>query len=408
MAWRCLAKGDLGFAESYLEGEWSSDDVTQLLKLFLKNRNKLGKTYGGKSILRTTANMYHKLRKNSLKGSRKNIQYHYDLGNNFYKLWLDEGMTYSSALFTSKVSSSISRQEQSLAEAQDNKYQRILDELNVKAGQSILEVGCGWGGFAEKALENDCQLHGVTLSEEQLEFANKRLSHFGDSAQLEIKDYRKIDQQYDHIVSIEMFEAVGIPFWLYLARKTDKHISWSFALYGSIASFIWVPFLGARQDISQHISANNFNVTAIETENDYSLDEGHKVDSTGFLFGIWGLLTKLALALAIGIAFPLLDIVGLKTGSPLAGAPSNMAVITLVILYALMPILCKIWVIFQMWHFPYGRSYFASTLPSKLSTLNSQATSIQKENTKVGKHDENYDTENITHPVSFATDNDRM
>ncbi|KAG1657154.1 hypothetical protein GQR58_023613 [Nymphon striatum] len=210
------------------------------------------------------------------------------------------------------------------------------------------------------------------------------------------------------LISYFLSAIIGIPFWLYLARKTDKHISWSFALYGSIASFIWVPFLGARQDISQHISANNFNVTAIETENDYSLDEGHKVDSTGFLFGIWGLLTKLALALAIGIAFPLLDIVGLKTGSPLAGAPSNMAVITLVILYALMPILCKIWVIFQMWHFPYGRSYFASTLPSKLSTLNSQATSIQKENTKVGKHDENYDTENITHPVSFATDNDRM
>ncbi|KAG1657155.1 Tuberculostearic acid methyltransferase UfaA1 [Nymphon striatum] len=448
MAWRCLAKGDLGFAESYLEGEWSSDDVTQLLKLFLKNRNKLGKTYGGKSILRTTANMYHKLRKNSLKGSRKNIQYHYDLGNNFYKLWLDEGMTYSSALFTSKVSSSISRQEQSLAEAQDNKYQRILDELNVKAGQSILEVGCGWGGFAEKALENDCQLHGVTLSEEQLEFANKRLSHFGDSAQLEIKDYRKIDQQYDHIVSIEMFEATNITIYTKgaqdfiqryifpggmlpsesilsdLVRKNDLQVENRISFghdYGETLARWERNFLSVIPEMEAlgydkrfqrmwlyYLGYCQAGFEEERIDNDYSLDEGHKVDSTGFLFGIWGLLTKLALALAIGIAFPLLDIVGLKTGSPLAGAPSNMAVITLVILYALMPILCKIWVIFQMWHFPYGRSYFASTLPSKLSTLNSQATSIQKENTKVGKHDENYDTENITHPVSFATDNDRM
>ncbi len=213
MAWRCLAKGDLGFAESFLEGDWSSDDVTQLLKLFLKNRSKLGKTYGGKSMLRATANIYHKLRKNSIKGSRKNIQYHYDLGNDFYRLWLDQGMTYSSALFASKATSNNVREDQSLAKAQDNKYQRILDELNAEAGQSILEVGCGWGGFAEKALEKGCHLHGVTLSEEQLEYANKRLADFGDKSHLEIKDYREIDQQYDHIVSIEMFEAVGEQYW---------------------------------------------------------------------------------------------------------------------------------------------------------------------------------------------------
>ncbi len=151
MAWRCLAKGDLGFAESFLEEDWSSDDVTQLLKLFLKNRGKLGKTYGGKSMLRATANIYHKLRKNSIKGSRKNIQYHYDLGNDFYQLWLDEGMTYSSALFTSKVSSDIVRDDQSLVDAQNNKYQRILDELNAGAGHSILEVGCVLGRICRES-----------------------------------------------------------------------------------------------------------------------------------------------------------------------------------------------------------------------------------------------------------------
>lgn len=213
VAWKCLAKGDLGFAESYIEGDWSSDDVTQLLKLFLKNRNNLGKTFGGNKLWRVTANIYHKLRKNSIKGSRKNIQYHYDLGNDFYQLWLDEGMTYSSALFSSKIKSDIACEHLSLAEAQDNKYNRILKELNPKAGQSILEVGFGWGGFAEKALEKGCDLHGVTLSEEQYDFAKKRLSHFGKKSQLEIKDYREIDQQYDHIVSIEMFEAVGEQYW---------------------------------------------------------------------------------------------------------------------------------------------------------------------------------------------------
>jgi len=213
MAWRGMTKGDLGFAESYLEGDWSSDDVTQLLKLLLKNRGKLGRAYGGKRLIRTVTNLYHKLRKNSLKGSRKNIQYHYDLGNDFYALWLDKGMTYSAALFTPKVSGNLASEQQSLGEAQNNKYQRILDELEVKAGQSILEVGCGWGGFAEKALENGCAIHGITLSEEQLEYAHKRLENFGDKAKLEIKDYRLVDQQYDHIVSIEMFEAVGEQYW---------------------------------------------------------------------------------------------------------------------------------------------------------------------------------------------------
>jgi len=213
MARRCITKGDLGFAEAYLEGDWSSDDVTKLLKLFLKNRGHLGKTYGGKSLLRITANLYHKLRKNSLKGSRKNIQYHYDLGNNFYELWLDESMTYSSALFTTKTTSKLSRDTISLKQAQDNKYQRIIEELKVKAGDNILEVGCGWGGFAEKAIENDCNVHGITLSKEQLSYAKQRLIEYKNKAHLEIKDYRNIDQQYDHIVSIEMFEAVGEKYW---------------------------------------------------------------------------------------------------------------------------------------------------------------------------------------------------
>ena len=223
MARRAMTKGDLGFAESYLEGEWSSDDLTRLLKLLLKNRSKLGKNYGGKSLLRTGTNLFHKLRRNSLKGSRKNIEAHYDLGNEFYQLWLDEGMTYSAALFTGKSAQkwggvknttfSTDNYEHSLKIAQDNKYQRILQQLDAKHGESILEVGFGWGGFAEKALQHGCHVHGITLSNEQLAHAQKRLAQFGDQANLEIKDYRMVEQQYDHIVSIEMFEAVGEDYW---------------------------------------------------------------------------------------------------------------------------------------------------------------------------------------------------
>jgi len=213
MTWRCISKGDLGFAESYLEGDWSSDDLTKLLKLFLKNRANLGKTYGGKSILRIASNLYHKMRKNSLKGSRKNIQYHYDLGNDFYQLWLDKSMTYSSALFNPTVADENSLHSQSLHEAQDNKYQRILDELNAIKDQTILEVGCGWGGFAEKALKQGHNVHGITLSDEQLDYANQRLASYDNKSQLEIKDYRELNKKYDHIVSIEMFEAVGEQYW---------------------------------------------------------------------------------------------------------------------------------------------------------------------------------------------------
>jgi len=235
---------------------------------------------------------------------------------------------------------------------------------------------------------------------------------------------------------------VGIPFWLYLARKTDKHVSWSIALYGSIASFIWVPFINAgdfqaflivclasgfclgadvvmpasiqadiSQDISQNITQNmESNTTFVDSEND-STNENHQ-DSTAMLFGIWGLLTKLSLALAVGIAFPLLDMVGMKLDAQATQAPSEIAVITLVVLYALIPIILKIWVLFQMWHFPYGRSYFTSKVSSEpstqLSTQVSPQLSSQNENPNKGKRYENHDSANFTRPVSFVTPNKRV
>ena len=166
-----------------------------------------------------------------------------------------------------------------------------------------------------------------------------------------------------------------------------------------------------QADISQDISNSTENYiaknTAVFNSGDASLIED-KQDSTALLFGIWGLLTKLSLALAIGIAFPLLDMVGLKLGASASAEPSQMAVVTLVMLYALIPIILKVWVIFKMWQFPYGRSYFTSKSSTQISEDTSTQTLAKKENIKVGKYDENTNSEIITHPVPFVTHHERM
>ncbi len=209
MAQRCLLRGDLGFAESYLAGEWSTDDLNALLNLLLRNREKIGKPMTGQQLLRKGANLYHRLRKNSRIGSLRNIEYHYDLGNDFYAEWLDKSMTYSSALFTD--SSLVSTDD--LQRAQINKYQRILDQLGAEKGKNILEIGCGWGGFAETAIQAGHHVNGITLSSEQLIYAKNRLAKYGDKAQMQLQDYRDVTATYDSIVSIEMFEAVGENYW---------------------------------------------------------------------------------------------------------------------------------------------------------------------------------------------------
>lgn len=206
LAYKAVFRGDLGFAESYMAGDWSTENLTDLLTLLLRNRENIGKDFNGNRWLRLGSKLYHKLRKNNLRGSKKNIEYHYDLGNDFYKTWLDESMTYSSALYINE--------EDDLPTAQANKYQRILNEINEPLlSKDILEIGCGWGGFAERALQAGHRVHGITLSEEQLAYAQKRLLSFGGRANIEIRDYRHLERQYDHIVSIEMFEAVGEEYW---------------------------------------------------------------------------------------------------------------------------------------------------------------------------------------------------
>ncbi len=199
--------GELGFAESYMNGDWESDDLSVLLYWGALNLESLFDTLQANLLVKWFNRIRHLKRRNSEKGSKRNISAHYDLGNDFYQLWLDSSMTYSSALF--------SLPNDSLEEAQDRKYLRLLESLDAKRGDHILEVGCGWGGFAEFAARRGMRVTGLTLSTEQLKWAKQRIEKAGFSEQVELKlcDYRHEQGVYDHIVSIEMFEAVGESYW---------------------------------------------------------------------------------------------------------------------------------------------------------------------------------------------------
>ena len=197
-----IRKGDIGFAEDYRAGKWETDNLTALTTLGLTNRQAMDQLVTGTGMSRTAAMLSYLLKLNSLKGSKKNIHAHYDLGNDFYKLWLDPSMTYSAAIFKDS--------NEPLEQAQHNKYDRIVDCLDQKSG-SLLEVGCGWGGFAERAMERaDFGIKGVTLSEEQHDYARERL---GNKAKIALEDYRHQEGKFNNIVSIEMFEAVGERYW---------------------------------------------------------------------------------------------------------------------------------------------------------------------------------------------------
>ncbi|MFO1197277.1 MAG: cyclopropane-fatty-acyl-phospholipid synthase family protein [Burkholderiaceae bacterium] len=203
-----LARGDVGFAQAWIAGDWDSDDLAAVLDLAVANRDVLERAVYGRPWGRALARLRHLLHRNTRAGSRRNIHAHYDLGNAFYTLWLDPGMTYSSALFGDAP-------ELTLEAAQTAKYRRILDELALAPGASVLEIGCGWGGFAEHALADGLRVTGLTLSTEQLAFARERLAAACASGQARIalRDYRDERGRYDGIVSIEMFEAVGEAYW---------------------------------------------------------------------------------------------------------------------------------------------------------------------------------------------------
>ncbi len=195
-----LAKGDIGFGEAYIDGRWESPDLVAVLTLLARNRSALKRAVYGSWAALLLARLRHWRRRNSREGSRRNIMAHYDLGNDFYRLWLDRTMSYSAALFAEGLD---------LAGAQRNKYGRILRRLGAHPGERILEIGCGWGGFAELAVAQGLEVTGITLSPAQLEWAQRRVP----AADFLLQDYRDITGRYDHIVSIEMFEAVGERWW---------------------------------------------------------------------------------------------------------------------------------------------------------------------------------------------------
>ena len=198
---RLLAKGDIGLAEAYLDGHWDSPDIAGLLTLLAANREVLRRALYGHWPSLLAARLRHWTHRNSRRGSRRNIMAHYDLGNDFYRLWLDETMSYSAALYGDPADS--------LADAQRAKYRRILQRIGGRPGQRVLEIGCGWGGFAEAATADDLAVTGLTLSPAQLAWAKTRVP----DADLRLQDYRDIGERYDHVVSIEMFEAVGERWW---------------------------------------------------------------------------------------------------------------------------------------------------------------------------------------------------
>ncbi|MEM9198567.1 MAG: cyclopropane-fatty-acyl-phospholipid synthase family protein [Pseudomonadota bacterium] len=205
---RLVRDGDMGFSEGYLDGWWTSPDLQALLDVFLLNNDVVNRTVPGAALIRAYERLRHRLRANSKAGARRNISHHYDLGNAFYGLWLDPSMTYSSALFQG--------QQESLAAAQLNKYAAICDGIGVKPGDHLLEIGCGWGGFAEyAAAERGARVTALTISREQHDFARARIAKAGLSDRVDIvmRDYRDERGTYDGIASIEMFEAVGERYW---------------------------------------------------------------------------------------------------------------------------------------------------------------------------------------------------
>jgi len=197
-----IARGDIALGEDYIDGKWESKCVETLISFFLVNLDYFEKYANGNIFSRFGFNLYNRfLRRNSKSGSRKNIQAHYDVGNDFYELWLDQSMTYSAAIFGAEHTR--------LEDAQYKKYQRILHRIGDNIS-SLLEIGCGWGGFAEEASKKIRDITCLTISSAQHDYAVKRLQN---KAQILLQDYRDMRKKFDAIVSIEMFEAVGEKYW---------------------------------------------------------------------------------------------------------------------------------------------------------------------------------------------------
>ena len=217
---RLLRGGDIGIAEAYLRGDWDTPDLTTFLYLFCINRDLSASMLSDQPLVRYAQQLRHWFNRNTKRQARRNIYAHYDIGNAFYSAWLDPSMTYSSALFEDHTPD--------LTSAQTNKYRRLAEAIDLRPGQKLLEIGCGWGGFAEFAAKQGARVVGLTISKEQRDFAQRRIQQAGLSEKVEIRlqDYRDERGQYDRIASIEMIEAVGEEFWPnYFSQLRDRLLS---------------------------------------------------------------------------------------------------------------------------------------------------------------------------------------
>jgi cyclopropane-fatty-acyl-phospholipid synthase len=205
---RLIREGDLGFSEAYLEGWWSTPDLQAFMDVVHEDNDDLYYSFRGMAVVRAFERMRHWMNNNSKAQAKKNISRHYDLGNDFYSLWLDDTMTYSSALFKTG--------QEDIEKAQEQKYESMVDQMGVHPGDHVLEIGCGWGGFAEYAAgQRGLKVTGLTISQEQYDYAVERMVRAGlsDKVDIKLQDYRDETGVYDGIASIEMFEAVGERYW---------------------------------------------------------------------------------------------------------------------------------------------------------------------------------------------------
>ncbi|MDH3239633.1 MAG: cyclopropane-fatty-acyl-phospholipid synthase family protein [Alphaproteobacteria bacterium] len=219
LASRMLVSGVIGFAEGYMHGDWDTPNLKAALMLGALNAEALSNALTPSRFAKLANRLRHARRANTKKGSRRNIAAHYDLGNTFYGCWLDETMSYSSALFDAM--------DESHELAQRRKYLRLAEALDLRPGDRVLEIGCGWGGFAEiAAAEFGCEVVGLTLSVEQAAFARARMARAGlaDRVDIRVEDYRDVTGHFDKIVSIEMFEAVGDENWATYFDVLDRRL----------------------------------------------------------------------------------------------------------------------------------------------------------------------------------------
>jgi len=215
---RVVFNGDIGFAEGLIAGQWESNDLPALLTLLADNAERFMRLFEGGPFGKALNSLRRRRRENTKTGSKRNILAHYDLGNRFYEAWLDRSMTYSSAKYDDANIAD-------LESAQQAKYRALAEHLELKAGEHILEIGCGWGGFAEfAAREYGARVTGITISDEQLRYARERMRRAGleDRVEIRSQDYRDVQGQFDKVASIEMFEAVGEKYWpAYFAKIAD-------------------------------------------------------------------------------------------------------------------------------------------------------------------------------------------